>query len=223
MYIFFVGIFIFNFYNMHKLLRLLLEKLDIGATLLLVTAMTLGSGTASYTLASSTSNFTQTINAGSLAVDIVDGSYESVTSPSVAMTSKTFGFSCQTSTGTLGTASEKIYIVNPDNGDDTWNVTLAASATTDVWNSAGTDFDFNDPTGSGCTDGTDDDSVGGQMTINPSAATLTPKSGCSNTGLSKGDSASFSDEVNSILLLGASESTGIDCYWDIKHGAKKQI
>lgn len=110
-----------------------------------------------------TSNFTQTINAGTLAIDIVDASYVTVGSPSVSMSATTFSFTCLTggsaSTGTFGTSSQVIYIKNPDAADNGWVVSLAASATTAVWDSAGTDFDFNDPTTSGCGDGADSDSV----------------------------------------------------------------
>lgn len=70
--------------------------------------------------ASSTSNFTQTINAGSLTIDIVNGSYVTVASPAVAMSSATFSFQCQSTSGTFGTASEQIYIKNPDAADGGW-------------------------------------------------------------------------------------------------------
>ena len=51
-------------------------------------------------------------------------------------------------------------------------MSLAGSATTAVWDSAGTDIDFNDAGGSGCTDGGDADSLGGQLTVDPSGGTL---------------------------------------------------
>jgi len=161
---------------MHKLIRKLLGKLNIAFTLVLVVLMTGGLGGATYVLAASTSNFTQTINPGTLSVDIVDGSYATVGSPTMAMTTATFSFTCQTITGTFGTASQQIYVVNPDAADNGWSISLAAQTpATDVWTSA-TPFDYNDPAGSGCTDTTahaqDTDSVGGQMTVNPSAGTL---------------------------------------------------
>lgn len=166
--------------------------------------------TASIVLASSTSNFTHSVNAGTLAVDIVDGSYVTVGSPSVAMSATTFGFTCQTSTGTFGTASQKIYVSNPDAADNGWRVDLAASATTAAWDSAGTDFDFNDDSGSGCTDGADTDSLGGQMTVNPSGATLAVGqcSTCVVTNVSKGDSESYVEGSNDAidLLTGAANS-----------------
>ncbi len=150
---------------MNKLSRKLLGKLNIVIALTLAVVMTGGLGGATYVLASSTSNFTQTINPGSLAVDIVDGSYVTVGSPSVAMNAATFSFTCQTATGTFGTASQQIYVANPDAADNGWVVSLAASSPTAYWNSAGTKMDFNDPTSSGCTDGADTDSYKGQMTV----------------------------------------------------------
>src|SRR3989338_6214347 len=199
---------------MHKLIRKLLGKLNIVLALTLAVVMTGGLGGATYVLASSTSNFTQTINAGTLAVDIVDGSYVTVGSPTMAMSAATFSFSCQTKTGSFGTASEVIYVSNPDAADNGWTVSLAAQATTDIWDSAGTDFDFNDPTGSGCTDGADaGDTVGGQMTVDASVATLAVGqcASCVTTNVTKGSSAPFvqatTDSIT--ILTGAAGSNDI--------------
>lgn len=167
----------------------------------------------SSVLASPTSNFTQTINAGTLAVDIVDGSYASVGSPSVAMNAATFSFSCQSSTGTLGTATQQIYVVNPDAADNGWVVSIAASGPTAFWDGAAADFDFNDPTTSGCGDGADTDSLIGQMTIDASGGTLATGgcSSCVTTNITKGSSNAFSEgPVNSITVLtGAAGSDDI--------------
>jgi hypothetical protein len=100
---------------------------------------------------SATSSFTQTINPGTLTVDIVDGSYVTVASPAVAMNAVTFSFACQTATGTFGTGTQNIYVKNPDAADNGWVVSLAAAAPTAFWASAGTNMDFNDPTTAGCT------------------------------------------------------------------------
>jgi hypothetical protein len=199
---------------MHKFNRKLLGKLNIVFTLVLVALIAGGLGGASYVLASATSEFTQTINLGTYSVDIVDGSYASVGSPSVAMGAKTVSLSCQTATGTFGTDTERIYVQNLDAADDGWSVSLAAAATTTLWTSGGSGnkFDFNDAGGSGCTD-SDGDTYGGQMTVNPSVGTLTVGqcSGCTTTGVSKGTSASFvADSVDSITILtGAAGSDDI--------------
>ena len=107
------------------------------------------------------------------------------------MSSKTFSFSClsggSASTGTFGAAEQLIYVKNPDAADNGWTVSLAGSATTAVWDSSGTDYDFNDAGGSGCTDGADADSVGGQMTVDPSVGTLAAGacSSCVTTNITK--------------------------------------
>lgn len=192
-----------------KLTRKLLGRLNLtlAATLAFLIASSTGGG---YVWAASTSNFTQTINAGTLSTDIVDASYASVSSPSVAMNAVTFSFACQTATGTFGTATQNIYVSNPDAADGGWTLTLAASATTDVWDSAGTDFDFNDANGSGCTDGADTDSVGGQMTVDPSGATLATGqcASCVATNITKGSSTAYVEgTTDSVTLLTAAAAS----------------
>lgn len=158
-------------------------------------------------------NFTQMINPGTLTVDVVDGSYATVASPTVAMNAVTFGFTCQAATGNFGTVSQVIYVKNPDASDTGWAVNLAASSPTASWTSAGTAMDFNDPTTGGCTDGGDADTLRGQMTVNPSVGTLTTGqcSLCTTTSVSKGSSAAFNEgTVNSInILTGAAASDDI--------------
>jgi hypothetical protein len=73
--------------------------------------------TSTSLFASATSNFAQTINAGTLSVDIVDASYVTVGSPSVTMTAAPFSFACQTATGTFGSGTQQIYVKNPDASD----------------------------------------------------------------------------------------------------------
>lgn len=185
--------------------------LKMGLALVLATANAFGG--VGNVLASATSNFTQTINAGTLSVDIVDAAYATVASPSFALAARTFSFACQSSTGTFGTATQQLYVKNPDASDSGWTVALAASAPTAFWDSAGTDFDFNDPTSSGCTDGADADSLKGQMSIDPSGGTLAVGacSSCTATGVSKGSSSAFNQStVDSITIMaGAAGSDDI--------------
>jgi hypothetical protein len=171
-------------------------------------------------------NFTQTINSGTLAVDIVDGSYVTVGSPAVAMSATSVGFTCQTSTGTFGTVTEQIYVSNPDAADNGWTVSLAAANTSSTWSSAlPATFDFNDPTTSGCTDGADGDSVGGQMTINPAGATLATGGcvGCTTTAITKGSSSAFSQGVtDSITVLTAAAGSDDIGDWTLQGVAVSQ-
>ena len=96
-------------------------------------------------------------------------------------------------------------------------MSLAGSATTAVWDSSGTDIDFNDAGGSGCTDGADTDSVGGQMTVDPSGGTLATGQclSCGTSNITKGSSASFSEgTTNSITVL--TGASGSDDFGDWK-------
>ena len=165
------------------------------------------------TNAANTPQFNQTINEGTKSVDIVDAGDVTVASPSVSFSSANFSFNTQDTTGTLGTASEKIRISNPTS-TATWTVNLAASNPTDVWTSGGNTYDFND--GSGYTDGADTDSKGGQMTVNPAGGTLSGVSGCATTNVNKGASDSFVETtMNSIDLVSGAAGASTFCRWDL--------
>lgn len=152
---------------------------------------------------------------GSLSVDIVDGAGASVAIPSVLFGGLSASASCQTSNGTFGTTSEKIRLIN---GTATPGWSLGAAATlgaTANWSSGPATYDFNDSSGSGCTDGADADSLAGQLTISPSTATNTPQGGCSTTGISLGSPSGFNQGiVDSITLATASGAANTNCYWD---------
>lgn len=167
-------------------------------------------------LASSASDLTQTITAGTLTVDILDASRVAVGSPSIAMSSKSFSFNClsggSASTGTLGSNTQRLYAINPGattpNG---WNITIAATGgSTATWSNSGATkkFDFNDSGTSGCSDGADADTLAGQLTVDPSVSTLTTDCAtCTTTGVTKGSSGSFVEgTTNSITLLTASNT-----------------
>ncbi len=152
-----------------------------------------------------------------LVADIVDGSGASVASPSVTFPSQTFGFSCQTATTTLGSATQKIRVTNTT-ATAGWQISIApTNGATAVWSDGGTNtYDMNDPTSTGCTDGPDADSVGGQMTINPSVSTVTPSmNGCTLTGITKGASTAFNQGVTNSIPLLTSAGGNINCSWDI--------
>ncbi len=193
---------------------LILRKMNIATVGILLSAMTLTSIAGVY--AAATSNFTLTVNPGTLSVDIVDGSYVTVGSPTIALGAVDAWFWCQSATGTFGTASQVIYVKNPDAADNGWAVSLAASSPTAVWDSA-VDIDFNDAGGSGCTDGGDTDSLGGQMTVNPSVGTLVAGqcSSCGVSNITKGSSSAFVEgSANSITVLNG--AAGSDDFGDWK-------
>ena len=73
-----------------SLSTLLLRKANLATAGLLVGVFALTSAAGVY--AASTSNFTLTVNPGTLTVDIVDAAYVSVASPSVTLGAVTAGF-----------------------------------------------------------------------------------------------------------------------------------
>lgn len=146
--------------------------------------------------ASSTPSLTQTINAGTLTTNIYQaGDTTPVASPTVAFTGQNYGFSCVTSTATLGDANNLVNVTNLASGINTWTLSIAAN--TANWTNGTNTYSYN---GSGCT--------GGQLTVNPTAATITDdcNSNCGNTNVTLGPSTSFTSTTSSATLM--SDSTG---------------
>ncbi len=174
----------------------------------------------SVVFAAPTPTLTQTITAGVLSTDILDATRNPVAAPAVSMSSKAFAFDCQTganaSTGTLGTNTERVYVINPGGANNGWNLTMAATGgATTTWANGGATrlIDFNDPTTGGCTDGADTDTASGQMTVNPSVGTLTTDcASCTATGVTKGASSAFSQGVTDSLTV-LSAAAGSDDIW----------
>lgn len=191
-----------------------------------VTSITLVS-LGAYSFAATTSEFTQAINAGSLSTDIVDAAYAAVATPSFNMTAAPFSFTCQPSTGVFGSATQQIYVKNPDASDTGWNLTIAGSAATAKWDStvSAVDFDFNDSNTAGCGDGADTDTLKGQMTINPAVATLATGTcaTCNVTNITKGASTSFVEgSVDSVTLLAAAAGSSDIGDWILQGVAVSQ-
>ena len=189
-----------------------LNKNLLCAALSLIIILVVGGG---VTSAASTPTFNQTINAGALSTDILDASRATVASPSATMSAKSFSFSCGSgagaSTGTFGTNTERIYVINPSGANNGWTLTMAATAgSTALWSDGGTNtYDFNDAGTGGCTDGADTDTKAGQLTIDPSVGTLTTDcTTCATTNITKGSSSAFVEgTLNSITLLNAAAAS----------------
>ena len=205
----------------------LLKKASFRTVVATGVALAMLSMTAVSALAATTvsSELQITVNDGTLAIDIMDAGDSSVGSPSVTMSAASFDFNCQAagSTGTLGSASQVINAQNPDAADSGWSLSMAPSATTDVWDSAGTDIDFNDASGS-CGDGGDADSLGGQLTVDPSGGTISDVttdfcSTCSSpgtTGLTAGSSTAYNEgTTDAVTLITAGSSSGDIGVWDM--------
>lgn len=162
--------------------------------------------------------YNEYIPTGTLTSDIVDSGGVSVGSPSVVLSAITANFTCQSSTGTLGISNQKIRVSNTTT-NDLWTLSIAPTGgATANWSSGLNTYDFNDAGGApaGCTDSGDADSLAGRLSINPSAATMTSKSVCSNTGVSLGSSSAFNQgSTDNITIASASASATYDCYWDI--------
>ncbi len=149
--------------------------------------------------------FSQTISAGTLSVDIKDGSEVSVVSPSVIMSPLNTSPTCQTSTGTLGTNTQRIYVENPDAADSGWVLSIAATGgASTMWTSGSDDYDFNSPSGTGCTDG--------QMTVDPSVASMSLHGSSALTGVSMGSQAAFHQGTTDSIELVNAGSTSDDVW-----------
>jgi hypothetical protein len=177
------------------------------------TQVTATLGTVSPATSVVISGTTTIVGAGTLSIDIVDGTDTPVANPSVSMSSTSVSFTNQTSTGTLGTSSEKVYMTSDSTTN--WQVSIAATdGSIALWSNAGanTYYDFNDSTAN-AQDGADTDVYGGQLTVDSSVGTLTPGSGCSNTGLSLGSSSSFVEGSNDSITLVTATSADTNCSW----------
>ena len=152
-----------------------------------------------------------------LSVGFVDGSDNPLTNPTFDFTSSSVSTSSyQSTTGTLGTSAKKIRVFNSlaTNG---WNVTLSPTdGDTALWKKSDNSafFDFNDSGVSATDSGIDADTYGGQLSVNPTGATIS--SSCSTSGTSRGTTNNFlQGAASSISLMSATSSAAMDCSWDL--------
>lgn len=139
------------------------------------------------------SKLSQTINPGVLSTDIRNSSNVVVNNPTFSMAAKTVSFSQQTSTGTFGDNQNRIYVENPGAANNGWTLTLnALQPGSGVWGSGSDTYKYNA------------NATTGQLTVNPSAGTITPVIG-SGTGVLKNTATAFSGS-NPVRLMTASAS-----------------
>jgi hypothetical protein len=141
--------------------------------------------------------------AGVKSIDIVDSATgNSVVAPAVSMSSITFSYIDQNSTGTLGTAAETIRTYNPTSGA-TWTASIAAKdGASAVWQGATYTMDFND-------------AAGAQLAIDPSTGTITAQGGVT-TNVSAGSASAFNQgTVDSITLYSAAAGAATYDYFDL--------
>jgi hypothetical protein len=153
-----------------------------------------------YAATTATSTLSQSITAGTLSTDVRDGSNVVVGSPSFSMASRNVSTSQQSTTGTFGTASQRISVDNPGGANNGFSLTLNATVPgTGVWDDgASHTYAYN---GSAAT---------GQMTVDPSASTWTALTG-TTTSISKGTSSTFS---GSTAITLATTSAALEDIWN---------
>lgn len=142
---------------------------------------------------------------GIKSIDIVNSATgASVANPAVTMSSITFGYSVQNSTGTLGTAAEMIRVYNPTSGA-TWTATVAArDGITSTWQVGSYTMDYNDPAASG-----------GKLRITPTTGTITSQTG-NVTNVSLGSQATFNQGVvDNITLFSAAAGASTYNYFNL--------
>ena len=173
------------------------SKILIGA--LAFSAVTLLAGSAAQAL--NQTELTQIISAGTLSTDVVDASNNPVGAPAISLNTVSTSTSSQTTTATYGDNAQRVYVNNPGAALNNWNLTVAAtSGNTATWVDGAKTFDFNDAAGGGATNG--------QLTLNPAAATVNLIGSSTNTGITKGASASFvQGTVDTITLMSADASS----------------
>lgn len=115
---------------------------------------------------SATANFTMSILPQPLAVTVVDDNFNPIEEPEVSFPEATYAPNeCRELIAQLASPDQQIYVRNFDAADNGWTVTLSTESPTATWTSGEYAFDFNDPTGDGCTDGDDADNLAGSMQI----------------------------------------------------------
>jgi hypothetical protein len=164
--------------------------------------------------ASNAPNFTQTINAGTLTAGIVQtDDSTAVSAPAVAFGAQPFSFTCKTSTGTLfdgvNADSGQLNVTNLDTSVNSWTIALAATGgDSATWSDGTHTYKYNDATGSGCTYG--------QLTVDPSAGTVTDD--C-NSACASNDSTVIKPGSSSAFLSSAGSTAPITLLSDTTAGA----
>ncbi len=161
------------------------------------------------------------IDLSELLVDIVDSTGNSLNAPSVVFDSVPFNGVPSTVLTTFGSENLNVYVEN-DTADTAWTLSIAAEVPSAVWQGVTHSFDFNDSLG--VVDGSDTDTVGGQMTINPSRGLITASDGCTTDAITLGTSANFSEGVtDSIVIAAAAATAATNCKWSITGMSVEQI
>lgn len=141
-----------------------------------------------------------------LYVDIVDGSNNLVSNPSVNFSSTSFPFNLTQTIATLGVGTQRIRVYN-DTSTSNWTLSIAATnGESSEWDNGTDTYKYNGLQSEG------------RLRVNPSLMTITPSgTGCTTTGLT-GQSAQYFENgvVSSVDLLIAGSSAQTACIWYIE-------
>lgn len=152
-----------------------------------------------YAATTANSTLSQTISAGTLSTDIRDGSNVVVGSPSFSMAARNVSTSQQSTTGTFGTATQRIAVDNPGGANNGFSLTLNATTPgTGTWTSGANTYAYN---------GT---AAAGQLTVDPSVSTWTANVG-TTTSITKGTSSTFTGTTPITL---ATTSAALEDIWN---------
>lgn len=180
---------------MKRHLKIQVSSLAVSAVAVIALAVPFA-----YAQTTTDSEITQEINEGVISTSIRDASGVVVSSPTFAMSPVAASTSQQTSTGTFGADAQRITVDNP-NGLITGGAwTLALNATvpgTGTWTSGANNYAYNGVT-----------AAAGQLTVNPSVASLTAITGGS-TGVTLGTQATFSGSTPITLATASSSAASI--------------
>jgi alpha-tubulin suppressor-like RCC1 family protein len=152
-----------------------------------------------------------------LSLSFVDSGGAGITNPTFNFGSAFSSGTFQTTTSTFGDSTRRLRLSNTTYANG-WNVTIAPTdGPTANWNRSDSlaKYDLNDSGANGTDSAVDTDLLGGQLSLNPALATITPQASCSTTGIAKGSNSSFVEgTVNNIMLLSATSASQQNCYWD---------
>jgi hypothetical protein len=119
-----------------------------------------------------TTNFSMSVLPQPLAVNMVDSDFNPIEEPEVGFTEIPYTNDCRELITSLASEDQQIYVRNFDAADNGWTVTISTESPTAHWSSGEYAFDFNDPTGDGCADGDDPDTLVGSMEIYTESGSL---------------------------------------------------
>lgn len=174
------------------------KKLTLASAAVAVAV--LAGAPAVYAATTATSTLSQSITNGTISTDVRDGSNVVVGSPSYSMASRTVSTSQQSTTGTFGTASQRIAVDNPGGANNGFSITLNATTPgTGNWSDGG-----------GHTYAYNGTAATGQLTVDPSVSTWTALVG-TTTSITKGTSATF---TGSTAISLATSSAALEDIWN---------